>query len=353
MCEVIRQLALGHRAWGVDSRVLCLAHDASPTLLDRPEAAVFRYPTTVDLASSPMSLRAMAAFPEHARWADLIHHHFPWPFGDLLHFTGGRSKPVVVTYQSDIVRQRWLFALYRPLMYRFLNRVDAIVATSPQYVATSDVLRRVKAPVSIIPNGVDESTLPEPPEAALTLARSRFGSGFVLFVGALRYYKGLDVLLSASSRLDVPILIAGDGAESARLAKRVAAESLANVRLLGAVSDEDKACLLRLCRAFVFPSHLRSEAFGISLLEAARFGKPLISCEIGTGTSFVNVDGETGLVVPPGDVSALAAAVRLLCRDEALAARLGQGARKRFELMFTAQRMASSYFDLYRQVCGA
>src|SRR5690606_23534758 len=83
-----------------------------------------------------------------------------------------------------------------------------------------------------------------------------------------------------------------------------------NIHFLGQLSEEDKTVLLMLCYAFVFPSHLRSEAFGLSLLEAAMFGKPMISCEIGTGTSYINYMNNTGYVVPPADSLALANAMQ-------------------------------------------
>ena len=348
--EVIRQIALGQRAGGVRSRILCLGHVRRPEVLDVTEGRIFRFPISIDMASSPLSWRALRAWPGHLRWADLVHYHFPWPFADVLHLASAVRRPSVLTYHADIVRQRWLYPLYRPLMRRFLASVDAVVATSAPYLASSEVLQRLPVRPRVIPLGLDETTLPEPDAAALSDARRRFGQDFILFVGALRYYKGLDDLLTAAAGLAMPILIAGGGNESAHLARRVTTEGLAHVRLLGPVTDADKACLLRLCRAFVFPSHLRSEAFGVSLLEAARFAKPMISCEIGTGTSFVNVDGQTGLVVPPTNPSALARAISLLHRDPALAIRLGQGARRRFEALFTADRMAAAYLGLYREL---
>src|SRR5690606_19545518 len=112
--------------------------------------------------------------------------------------------------------------------------------------------------------------------------RERLGGEFFLFVGALRYYKGLKFLVEAARQTGLPVVLAGQGQLEPGL------ELPANVTLLGAVSEADKAALLALCRAFVFPSHLRSEAFGVALLEAAFAGVAMISCEIGTGTSYVN-----------------------------------------------------------------
>ena len=127
-------------------------------------------------------------------------------------------------------------------------------------------------------------------------------------------------------------------------------EALSNVRFVGSVTEEDKMCLLRLARGFVFPSHLRSEAFGMSLLEAAMCAKPMVCCEIGTGTSYINVDGETGFVVPPDDPQALRGAMVRLLDDPALAEAMGGAARARFEALFTAQQMARAYRDLYREL---
>jgi rhamnosyl/mannosyltransferase len=105
--------------------------------------------------------------------------------------------------------------------------------------------------------------------------------------------------------------------------------------------------LLTLCHAFVFPSHLRSESFGISLLEGAMYAKPMISCDIGSGMSFINIAGETGLEVAPRDPLALAQAMTTLWNDPVLADRLGAGARKRYEQTFTSRKMASAYSALY------
>jgi rhamnosyl/mannosyltransferase len=148
-------------------------------------------------------------------------------------------------------------------------------------------------------------------------------------------------------------VIAGDGPEAENVQREVAASGLRNVQLLGQVGEEDKMCLLLLCRAFVFPSHLRTEAFGMSLVEAAMSGKPMVTCEIGTGTSYVNEDGVTGWAVPPEDAQALRAAMERLLADPALAATMGAAARRRFEELFTASGMARRYEALYRELLSA
>jgi glycosyltransferase involved in cell wall biosynthesis len=265
-----------------------------------------------ELASTGFSSSVFRQFANLADSADIIHYHFPWPFMDLVHFATRVSKPTVVTYHSDIIRQRLALQFYRPLRSLFLGNVSRIVATSANYFATSKILQHYKSKTSVIPIGLDRSTYSRPSDAVSESLRERFGNRFFLFVGVLRYYKGLHILLDAIAHTDLSVVIVGAGPIEQDLREQAVRLKLSNVFFLGAVSDEEKAALLTLCFAVVFPSHLRSEAFGISLLEGAMFGKPMISSEIGTGTSFVNIDGETGLVVPPSDPDALRRAMAYL-----------------------------------------
>ncbi len=351
--QVIAQLGRALSPLGVQNRIFTLSPQALPPVLTRPEGEVHRARTTLEIASNPMSLPALAQFRAQVQWADVVHYQFPWPFGDLLHLYGGRSKPSVVSYQSDIVRQSRLMRLYAPLMRRFLGSVDRVVATSPQYAQTSEVLAALRTPVDVIPNGIDPAVYPQPGEACVAKWRAQLGEGFMLFVGVLRYYKGLDTLLEAAAGFPGRIVIGGDGPLASSLQATVQRLGLSNVHLLGHVDDEDKMALLQLARGFVFPSDLRSEAFGMSLVEAAMASKPLISCEIGTGTSHVNAHEETGWVVPPSDAPALRAAMQRLLDHPEQAAAFGRAARQRFERLFTAERMAQSYHQLYQQLIEA
>lgn len=341
---VIRTLADGLADHGVESHVMALYRDAAaaPTRIGRHR--VHPVQSSFDLASSSFSLQAAREFGRIVAPFDVVTYHFPWPFADMLYFLHGRGKPSVVLYHSDIVRQRRLLQLYRPLMNAFLRRADAIVATSPNYARTSETLLSHREKIAVIPLALGEREPPSP--ARVEEWRARVGSGFFLFVGSARYYKGLPFLVEAARQTGLSVVIAGAG-DPATFAE---ASLPPNVHLVGAISDEDKECLLELCRAFVLPSHLRSEAFGVVLLEAARAARPMITCEIGTGTTYVNLDGETGIAVPPADPLRLGEAMQTLARDEALAARLGANARARFATLFRAETMCAAYFDLYQRI---
>jgi glycosyltransferase involved in cell wall biosynthesis len=349
--HVTDTLARGTGLLGIDVDVLALSRNPVPATTDMGGYRLHRSQLSLEVASTGMSLSVIPRFAEMARRADLVHYHFPWPFMDLVHFMARVKKPSVVTYHSDIVRQRGLLRLYRPLMNRFLADVTHIVATSPNYLQTSEVLAELGHKTSVIPIGVDRAAYLTPGAGSGNYWRQRFGSRFFLFIGVLRYYKGLHILLQAAQGTQFPVVIVGAGPTEIELKAQAVQLGLSNVHFLGHVSEADKAALLDACYGVVFPSHLRSEAFGVSLLEGAMYGKPMISSEIGTGTTFVNIAGVTGLVVPPSAPIALQQAMRRLWESPEEAAAMGRCAEERYWAHFTAEKMVKSYVDLYKTLC--
>lgn len=350
--EVIRQICRGTRAQGMENRVFTLSPQAQPAILQTAEAEVHRFHRSLEIASCGISLAAFAGFRRQVAWADIIHYHFPWPFADLLHFASAVNKPALVTYHSDIVRQKTLLFFYRPLMRAFLKRAARIVPTSQNYFATSAELGRYSDKVEVIPIGLDDNSYPQPTEEYVDRVRARHGKDFFLFIGVLRYYKGLHILLEAMQNAPFKCIIVGAGAIESELKTRAHKLGLDNVVFVGSVSDQEKTALLQLCRAVVFPSHLRAEAFGVTLLEGAMHSKALISTEIGTGTSYINLDGVTGLVIPPAHPAALRAAMLRLHEQPALATEMGAAARARYSELFSGKLMGERYARLYHELAA-
>lgn len=347
---VMQQLTEGLKDLHVESRILVLSKNPSPKKYLYKDIEVIRCKTTLELASNPMALSAFSEFRAQLKWADIVHYQFPWPFADLLHIFSNTKKPSVISYQSDIVRQKFFMRLYKPFMNVFLKRADWICASSPQYIKTSEVLSKISHKVSAIPNGIQESACPQASRHLISEWERKLGRGFFLFIGVLRYYKGLKDLVAAASLSGLPVVIAGAGPEREALEAQAQSLNASNIIFTGSISDEVKSALLELCHAFVFPSHLRSEAFGMSLVEASIYAKPLITCEIGTGTTYVNEKWVTGLVVPPNDPQALASAMQQLDNDPSLSKQMGQAARARYETLFTGSAMAKSYRDIYESI---
>lgn len=348
--QTIFQLAEKGFSYGIESEVYYL--DEKEEFLGRKYRGhkINASKRNFNFASTAFSIGAFRDFKHLSKKFDLIHYHFPWPFMDLLHFSCRVRVPSVVTYHSDIVKQKKLMKFYNPLMNAFLTSVDRIIATSPNYKYTSPVLKGFLEKTEVVPIGLDEEFYKvESDELAIIEERS-LPKRFFLFVGALRYYKGLRFLLAAVEKTQLPVVLAGNGPLYNEILNAKNKGLYKSLFLLGQVSDSEKNALYQACTAVIFPSHLRSEAFGVSLLEGALFGKPLICCEIGTGTTFINIDGVTGRVVAPCDPESLADAMVDIFTDRDQAKRMGQEARHRFLKKFTAEKMVLSYKAIYEDV---
>ena len=349
--EVIRQICLNSKSLGAECRVISICANPDPSVITLEEAEVYRFKRTFAVASTDVSVDLLKHYASLLSWADIVHFHFPWPFADLLQLLHRTNKPAIVTYHSDVVRQKPLMLLYRPLMRSLLNRVDRIVATSPGYAESSVELQRYRDKLEVIPIGLNEANYPAPDQVLLDKVEAQLGgAGFFFFVGVLRYYKGLQFLLNAVEDTGLRCVIAGTGPEEKNLHRIAREKGLDNVQFVGRITDAEKAAMYQLCRAVVFPSHLRSEAFGVTLVEGSMAGKPLISAEIATGTSYVNIDGETGIVVPPADSKALREAMVKLAQNRSLAEELGSAARERYQSQFTGEKMGGAYVALYQQL---
>jgi glycosyltransferase involved in cell wall biosynthesis len=348
----IRALSEGLAARGHEVTVLVTALTRRGHAEERGGVTVLRAGRLLHAASTPLS-------PEMLWWArrlrpDVVNLHFPFPPGDVACAALPGGPPLVVTYHSDIVRQRALLRLYRPLLHRTLRHAARIIATSPNYVASSPWLRPHVAKCALVPLSVDAGRFERFDGArAEAFRREAGGRPALLFVGRLRYYKGLHFLLKALAGLDAALLVAGTGPERARLEALAASLGVAGrVRWLGDVSDDDLPALYAAADAYVLPAHLRSEAFGISLLEAQAAGLPIVSTELGTGTSYANQHGVTGLVVPPADPAALARAARVLLANPELRARMGENGRRRARDMFSPERMVALTEQVYGEAVG-
>lgn len=348
--EFIKQLSEGTSKHGVKNSLLCLSREKSlPATEVMGQLTVYRCPISFEISSTPFSLKALRLFRQLAREHDILHYQHPYPFADMLDLFP-HNKPKLVSYQSDIVRQKLLDKAYAPLQRHFLNNVGRIVTTSQNYLATSATLKGYEEKVDIITIGLNEEASTVNTPGLAPKLPDGISEPFLLFLGAIRYYKDISTLINASRINRLPLVIAGDGPDLPRYQAQAQEHNLNNIRFLGEVTNETKQALLQNCRAVILPSHLRSEALGVSLIEGLMHGKPLICCEIGTGTTFINQHELTGLVVPPQDPEALSAAMCRLYQDEALRAHMGAAARQRFEAHFTGKKMAEEYVSLYKEL---
>ena len=351
--STMRQICLGLADESFEFDVVC-AGGSTPgvTTLEADYARVQVLRSRVRFSTCPVPEGFVDFLRAAARRYDVFHFHAVWPFAEMIDWLAvGRGPRRVVTYHADVLGREPFNSLYRPLLRRFLDRCDTVVATSRAYAQSSPVLSRLERPPQAIPLALNPHSYPAVEPSRVDEWRARLGVGFFLFLGMLRPYKGLDTLIAAAAGLPAPVVLAGDGPAMPDLKRRIAALGLDNVHLLGRVDERDKVALLQAARAVVLPSRTRAEAFGIALLEGQMFSRPLISTELGTATSEVNRHDVTGHVVPPGDVAALRAAMDALL-DDGRAERMGQAARARFDACYRLGWVAGAYAALYRGEAG-
>jgi glycosyltransferase involved in cell wall biosynthesis len=322
---------------------------------------VVRLPRQLALSSAPVAAGMPRALRDELRRqgadgpepADVVNLHSPYPWGELSFLWARLDVPSVVFYHSDIVRQKRLLAAYRPFLERFLDRVDLIVTSSPNMVANSEFLAPRAEKCRVVPFGLPAQRLAASPAVLGRTAELRAGHAgrkIVLFAGRLVYYKGIDVLLRAMTGVDADLVLIGRGPLEGQLRTLAAANGIAErVTFLPPQDDDELLAWYHAADVLCLPSVARSEAFGLVQIEAHAAGTPVVSTGLPTGVPYANPDGVTGLIVPPGDAAALAAALGRLLGDDELRARLGRQAQERALREFTVPRMVQGMLDAYAE----
>jgi glycosyltransferase involved in cell wall biosynthesis len=285
---------------------------------------------------------------------EIIHVHLPDPMANVALFLARPASKVILHWHNDVVRQKLLLTLYLPLQTWMLKRADAVITTSPNYIDGSPYLAGHKPKCHVVPIGVDRARMKVEPDTVAGI-RERFrGKRIVFSMGRLSHYKGYRYLIDAAKHLsdEYVILIAGSGPLHGALSSRIAGEGLTEkVFLLGPVQYDDVGSYYEACDVYCLSSISRNEGFGIVQLEAMLFKKPVVSTRIpGSGVSWANLDGETGLVVEPKDPRALARALAAICSDRELYRKLGSNGFRRASEYFTMDRMLTSTIEVYEKV---
>jgi rhamnosyl/mannosyltransferase len=313
---------------------------------------VTRCGSLATVASTPIS--PGMAFELSRRSYDVLHLHLPNPMGAASYLASWkpRGHRLVVTYHSDIVRQRRLNALYGPLVERVLDGADVVIATSQNCLDLSPVLAPFKAKCRVVPYGIELAQYERTPALdaeALELRRRHGGRPVLLAVGRLIYYKGFEYAIRALPLLpEADLVIIGDGplrGELEALARELGVAE--RVTFLGDVHNQRIAPHFLAADVYVLPSMAVSEAFGIVQIEAMAAGLPVVNTALASGVPFVSRDGESGFTVEPANVEALAGALRRLLDDPALRQRFGAAGKARAHREFTKEVLARRLLEAY------
>lgn len=343
---------LAARNWQVE--VIC-ANTENRTVSDGDDVPVLRVASWGVVASTSMTPSLVPRLREKQRGQDVIHVHLPNPMANLALLMTRPTCRVVVHWHSDIVKQRHLLKLYAPLQEWLLRRADAIVATTEAYAQSSPWLRPYAAKTCFVPSCIRDprSTvdMAEASRRADAIRAEHRHKRIVFALGRMIYYKGFDVLVRAARQLgdDTVVLLGGTGELQAswmNLARELGVAD--RVKFLGRVSDEELPAYYMAADVFCLPSLMRSEAFGLVMVEAMSFGKPVVATRIpGSGVTWVNVHGETGLNAEPEDADDLARCLLDVLGDPQKARLMGEAGRRRFEGHLTLDHMIEATLGAY------
>ncbi|MDA8389144.1 MAG: glycosyltransferase [Gammaproteobacteria bacterium] len=291
---------------------------------------------------------------------DIVHLHFPDPMAHLVAYSLPSRIRRVITWHSDIVRQKRLLALYRPFLRDIVRRADAIITATPAHAPSSTQLRAARPErLHVVPYGMPYARFDATAQDEEAIAALRAGLApkrhAIFAVGRHVYYKGFAYLIRAMAGIpDAVLWLGGDGPLTSALKSLTASLQLNDrVRFLGRVADQDLPHYYHACDVFCMPSAEPAEAFGLVQLEAMACGKPVVCCELHNGVTYVNQDGKTGIVVAPRDVGALAGALRRLLGDKELRARLGANGLERAHAVFSVEAMVQGTLAVYQAVLAA
>ena len=353
----IRILAEAQAARGHDVTVLVANPARCTTIAMMNGVRVIKAARWATVASTPIS---PALFWQTARQTvDVAHLHFPHPPGEVANWLLHPARRTVISYHSDVVRQASLLRVYKPLMKRVLKKADAIIYGSPP-MKNSVYLQPHQSKLQLVPYGIPlDRFLKEPSGAEIERVRAHYPivtspRSKLLFVGRLRYYKGLNVLIDALPQIDADLLIVGVGPMMDEWQAQARSRGVADrVTWLGEVPDDDLPVLYHQSDVFVLPATHSSEAFGLVQVEAMASGIPTICTELGTGTSWVTLNEQTGLVVESNNPHALAVGINRLLADSAWREMLGAAARARAQAEFSVERMIDRVLAVYQTLISA
>jgi len=291
---------------------------------------VFRASSYGIYLGMPLSFDFFLLYKKIFKNYDLIFLHYPFPLGFVAYTLFSPKKDLVIWYHSDIVRQKILEIFFRPFHIYALKKAKKIFVSNPNLIESSNYLRKFKEKCVVISFCVDlqKFKLNEEIKKEVEKIKKKYKPPIVLSVGRYVYYKGFEYLIESAKNVEARFLIIGEGPLKKKYKKIIKKLNLENkVFLISPV--ENLIPYYYACDLFVLPSITKSEAFGIVLLEAMACGKPLISTNIGTGTSFINQDGITGFVIEPRNSKLLSEKINEILSNKELKEKFSRNSLQR------------------------
>ncbi len=352
--KVEYDLMLGLSNQGVHCDMLCASTEDHPeaTIHLNKFATLFVVATQINAAATKLAPKMITKLRKIGKNYDVIHVHHPDPMAALALYLSNYKGKVVLHWHSDILKQKTLLRLYKPLQDWLIKRADVVVGTTPIYVEQSKFLKEVQSKVDFIPIGVDVDPELSP---LVEKIKGEYPNKKIIFsLGRLVEYKGYEYLIKSAKYLDdsYQIVIGGKGPLKEDLEALIVENGLeSKVKLLGFMTDVEVVGYYQACDLFCLSSILKTEAFAIVQIEAMGYGKPIVSTRIPeSGVSWVNQNGVSGLTVEIEDERSLADSFLTILTNEDVYKNLSEGAKKRYFEHFTRQKMVDKCLQIYNKI---
>ena len=295
---------------------------------------------------------------------DIIHIHMPnvsafW----LLASKKAQQIPWVIHWHSDVVtseiktRMTLAYKLYRPFEQKVLHHSTQIICTSTSYKKASVPLQPWHDKCTVIPLGINPDRLKTFSQSVLQslnqdywFDQTRFK---IIVIGRLTYYKGHEIIIKAAKHCqNIQIIMAGSGDQYHKLNQLIQKTGLNNtIKLTGYLPNKILYSLLQSSDCLCLPSVERTEAFGLVLLEAMHYAKPVIATHIqGSGMSWIIDHNQTGLLVPPANHIALTNSINQLKDSPRLTQQLGKAGKQKIDKSLQINQISHKIKKIYQDI---
>lgn len=305
-----------------------------------------------EIAGTMLSISMIRMLRKLCNKYDIVHIHHPDPMATLSLFLSGYKGKVVLHWHSDIIRQKILLKLYKPLQSWLINRANIILGTTPTYIESSPFLQNYREKIDYLLIGIDRVYADK--QLVHDIKQKYLNKKIIYSIGRFVQYKGFEYLINAAKDFDdnTVLLIGGSGPLLEKYRDKIKTEGLKDkVILLGFLSEAEKMAYFEVCDIFCLSSILKTEAYAIVQLEAMSCSKPVVSTDIpGSGVPWVNKHEESGLIVPPCDTKSMSNAIQSLIKDISLYDKVSIGAFNRYTKLFRKETMIDNIYKIYNRI---